>query len=224
MKRLLFLCSVLLFFACVKREESRSIDDRIVSVSFSDENTMSLNDSLHCEFIPLEIIPDNSNLIGHILKIEIVDDRIFVLDMLRSKSLQVYDMQGKYMAHVGAVGNGPGEYITPHDFYLDKEEKGITITDLSTNTRLFYDLDTYQYKGEQKIPFNSGVSIKHNNRLVWCDFNGFKKARDLYYIKVTDATMENEKYLYPADFTSPYGIHLGDALYQIDGKIHFTHP
>jgi hypothetical protein len=36
--------------------------------------------------------------------------------------------------------------------------------------------------------------------------------------------MENEKYLYPADFTSPYGIHLGDALYQIDGKIHFTHP
>jgi hypothetical protein len=224
MNKLILLSGLFILFSCSVRENNHSNNHEITSVLFSDENTLLLNDSLSCEFIPLETLSDNSNLIGHILKAVISENRMFILDAVRTKSLQVYTLQGEYITRIGEIGNGPGEYILPHNFYINEDKRKVTIEDLAKNTLLVYDLDTYQYEYEKRIPFNFMDYIETPEGFLWCDLNGFKKARDSYYIRMTDSILEDIKYIYPTDFRSAYNIKLGDLFYHINGKIHFVHP
>lgn len=116
----LFLCFV--FFNCggksVRLEESlvtQNKDMIVISPVFDEYVTFDLNhliDSLR--YIKLELTDES--LIGEITKLEIFEDRIYILDY-NTKALFVFSIEGEYLFKIHQLGNGSGEY-SQLDFLL----------------------------------------------------------------------------------------------------------
>ncbi len=70
---------------------------------------------------------NDSCLIGHIDKVVIYNNRFYILDKEKSKTLFIFDSLGKLVKKINREGKGPGEYSTPDDFVIDKEEKTVEI-------------------------------------------------------------------------------------------------
>lgn len=64
--------------------------------------------------IPLETRKDV--LIGHLDKVVLYEDKIFVLDKSIAKQVFCFDAEGRFLYKFGARGRGPGEYDEPRDF------------------------------------------------------------------------------------------------------------
>ncbi|MDR0558983.1 MAG: 6-bladed beta-propeller [Prevotellaceae bacterium] len=80
--------------------------------------------------------------VGHIDKIAVAENRIFVLDRTYSKFLFVYDRQGNFLYKIGEKGNGPGEYYSsPKDFHIDESHKTLTVFNSEMKTLFTYNWD-----------------------------------------------------------------------------------
>lgn len=139
------------------------------------------------ELIPLEIQEDN--LILDATTIKIVDDKIYILDCFSpQKSLYVFNMKGKYLGKVGKVGQGPGEYIIPYGFLIDNKKNIILIKDVAQNNLITYDLNTFDFIEQFKLPFYSSCFEQLNDEsLVWYVESGQRNTpqyRD--HIQITD--------------------------------------
>jgi hypothetical protein len=155
---------------------NKSADNGNCQEIFFDEESALRSESLSYEFIPLETRPDN--LTGIISKAEIVDNRIYLLDMTVAKTVQVYAINGQYISTVGARGNGPGEYVTPNNFRINEAAQTITIEDMVTNRLLIYDLNTYQHlsTGNVSFSFHAHMPLSDRNQ-AWYATN-LKKSWD----------------------------------------------
>ena len=90
-------------------------------------------------------------VVGEISKLVIDNDRIFILDTRKTKSLKVFDLEGKYLFSVGRVGRGPQEFFEPTDFSVFNSE--IQIYDQYTCKILTYDSQG-EFIKEDKMPFS----------------------------------------------------------------------
>lgn len=91
-------------------------------------------------------------LIGDISRILTTDEYIFILDKLKSRTLFMFDKQGKLIRTIGRSGNGKGEYVSPSDFALDKSGHRIFVLDRQVRRVLEYDYTTGAYIGFLEIP------------------------------------------------------------------------
>ncbi|MDR1881812.1 MAG: 6-bladed beta-propeller, partial [Prevotella sp.] len=217
MNKLILISLLCLLVSCADKNEH---DCQIII--FDEDKSEIQSESPQYTFIPLETRPDN--LIAHITKVEIVDNRIFTLDM-RGKNVQVFDMDGKFIAQVGAVGDAPGEYAAPHKLYINEAAKTITIIDHVKNRYMLYDLDTYQHLSTREIPFyfTSYTPLSDGNH-AWFYRYGYKKARDLYYIQITDSLFHIHAYHHGIEHLSPSVIAFQELFYPYDNKIFFHYP
>jgi hypothetical protein len=71
------------------------------------------------DFVELET--SENSLIGIISKICMIENRIYVLDIYKTRSLFMFDKQGLFIKKLAQIGNGPGEYLVINDFLVDKE-------------------------------------------------------------------------------------------------------
>jgi hypothetical protein len=198
-----------LFIACVLTSCTGGLPDGAgCREIFLDEACGMRNVSPVYRFIPLETGPDN--LIGHISKTEIVGERIFVLDMQTSNSLQVYDINGAYITRIGTSGNGPGEYVKPHDFRIDTAAQTVTVEDMIQDRLFLYDLNTYQYLSSVKVPFyfQAHIPLPGGKQAWYSEAPGYKKARDLYHLQITDSLFRPEAHHYPVEFSSSRAVSL----------------
>jgi hypothetical protein len=116
---------------------------------FPNSNTIDLNiDSLSVEesialssiIRDYKIVPLETNekcLIGMINQIEVYENKIFILDYNVARSLFVFDVDGNFLYKIGDVGKGPGEYLAPNCFAIDKKGN-ILIIDYSQKKILRY--------------------------------------------------------------------------------------
>lgn len=88
------------------------------------------------EIVRLETSP--SCLLGHINRIEMNDDYMFVAEF---QKLYAFTREGKFIAQIGEKGEGPGEYITLSSFYVDNEKRQVTIIDSYKNKFINYDFN-----------------------------------------------------------------------------------
>ncbi|MCD8179397.1 MAG: 6-bladed beta-propeller, partial [Tannerellaceae bacterium] len=127
----------------------------IISPVFDEYVTFDLNhliDSLR--YIKLELTDES--LIGEITKLEIFEDRIYILDY-NTKALFVFSIEGEYLFKIHQLGNGPGEYSQLDFFTLDRERRRIYLTDLMSYFIIEYDLKG-NYISQVKIPYwNRGI-------------------------------------------------------------------
>jgi len=91
------------------------------------------------------VILEDSELIGRVNKMYILKDSIFILDRVVAKSLLVYNKKGEFLKKIGAIGQGPGEYILPFDFSININEGLIYLLDSYSQRINIYDVNTCEY-------------------------------------------------------------------------------
>jgi hypothetical protein len=104
-------------------------------------------------FVRLETRVDN--LIGKISQIVFADNLIIVVDKWNSKSICVFDRNGRFRNKIGRIGNGPGEYISIENVSLVPGKKQLAVFDGQTS-RVHYFIYTGEYIGSERNQFGAG--------------------------------------------------------------------
>jgi hypothetical protein len=115
-----------------------------------------------CEIIEYtRIIPLETNeecLIGNINRLKIFEGNFYILDYDHSKSIFVFNADGKFKFKISNTGKGPGEYIIPRDFAIDTIRRELIILDQMQRKLLTYNLEG-DFIEERSMPFNVGGSL-----------------------------------------------------------------
>jgi hypothetical protein len=149
------------------------------------------------------ILEDNDYaIIGQISSIQVFENYIFVLDRLSAKKLFIFDKTGKYIRQIGSLGQGPGEYLSIHDFCIDAENKEI------------YLLDDYGRK-IHKYNFESGKHIKSVRLSNDYSYTYIARSGDQFYVSITPFSREkSDSLLMKIDFeTEQYQEYLSADKY-----------
>ena len=85
---------------------------------------------------------NQSCLIGSVSKMRVYDNYILILDRNMAKSLFVFDKEGHFIRTIGSIGQGPGEFVRPYDFTIDKENQTVYVLDGDSQRILKYDITT----------------------------------------------------------------------------------
>ena len=172
-----------LFVLLTSCSNSSSKSDNIEKIHFT-KNNISLSDSFDIDFVKLET--NDECLIGAISNIEVFDNRIFILDRRFTESLYVFDMNGKFISKIGSKGSGPGNYVFPIDFTIDKENRRVVIDDGNRNNLLFYDLDSYEYLYSKNHTTHFFDFLISKNQFFLFSPYGFDESRNDNYVLVTE--------------------------------------
>jgi len=135
-------------------------------------------------------------LIGNINSMQIYNDSIFILDSRSARGLFLFNKNGKFLRRIGNIGQGPGEYIEPSDFTLDKKHKFIYILDSRYQKILKYDIKSGNYINSLTIS-NSKYSSFHiqfvNGKLYADSFKYPYTLQDCMLQEINLTTGEREK-------------------------------
>jgi len=127
---------------------------------------------------------NDSCLIGDISKIRTCDQHIYILDDRIAKSLLVFDMNGRFIRRIGAVGGGPGEFVEPSDFTIDKENKTIYILDDPSQRINKYSLVSGGFINSINLDRNAkSYHIECVGGKLYADAYFFKHSKDNYLLR-----------------------------------------
>lgn len=134
--------------------------------------------------------------IGSIDKMTIVNDLIYILDR-KSNALFIYSLDGHYINRISNPGRGPHEHGTISDYYIDKHDNTITISDLS-HKLLVFDSNCVFIK-EFKPGFMIRNFSKYNDKYLFSRTNfSFEKELKFSFVEC-DSNMKIIQKLYPFD-------------------------
>lgn len=211
----------ILIVSCSTKNDQLNDQKDIPVILFNKFSYPFKAEDIECKFIPLETTTEN--LIGEISQIEILDNRIFILDWFKTKAIYVFDITGEFITRIGARGTGPGEYINPMSFFLNKQENTLSIVDLENKKILIYDSKTYNYIKSKRMPSHNNCIQLSNGSYAFFSPTAFADdKRNFCHLKIADSTMKQVKDYYPAEFISPYAYLCGSNFHKIDNNI-FVH-
>ncbi len=101
-----------------------------------------------CTLIQLETRPEC--LIGEIYKIFFYKNRLYILDRSVSKSVFVFDLNGKWISTIARVGHGPGEYINITDMFIDPLRETLNLVAFANRKIMSFSLDGKELLSETK--------------------------------------------------------------------------
>jgi len=127
---------------------------------------------------------NDSSLIGGISKIRACDQHIYILDNRIAKSLLVFDMNGRFIRRIGAVGGGPGEFVEPSDFTIDTKNKTIFILDEPSQRINKYSLVSGGFINSINLDRNAkSYHIECAGGKLYADAYFFKHSKDNYLLR-----------------------------------------
>jgi hypothetical protein len=157
----------LLFASCKKNVQSatslfpvNSDNKTTINIDINSEiiNIGDVIDSV--EYTPLETTDDC--LIGEINKIIYHDNKYYILDRVKAKTLFCFDAKGRFERKFGNLGQGPGEYVEPTDFMLTPSN--IIIFDQFARKLLFFNMDgTFSYSVALKYKMHAITSLENDS-------------------------------------------------------------
>ncbi len=118
----------------------------------------------HIDYIQLETT--QASLISNIDKIQTKDGKMYILD-IRSSSLLVFDLSGKFIRKIGNKGNGPGEYVMITDFAL--RDSVILAMDAMQMKMMLYD-SLGRLIAEKHLP-NNPPRVAFYKDIPACEYN-----------------------------------------------------
>ena len=102
----------------------------------------------------IRIAPASNLLFGEIHKIEIVDDKIYLIDRYE-RMFGVFDMSGNGLGRVGDVGRAPEEYLNITDFGIDRHGN-IHLIDGRLDKKNVYD-SHFNFVASERLPFEVDI-------------------------------------------------------------------
>jgi hypothetical protein len=219
-KYLIVLILISFLFSCSKesRKETLYVNKIISAGKINNDNFLlsSIVDSV--SFVPLETT--GKSLIRRIDKLYRTDDTIFVSDCLGSNKVLVFDGRGRFIRTIGAVGNGPGEYIEMNDFCIDTLSRCLYFLTLKS---VVY---KYGYEGNFIEKFNLGfysMRMEYNHgRLFFAGDPPPRRFREThpkgagYNLVVTDTSGRILYEEFPNEILGDNNIVLPHPFYSID--------
>lgn len=175
-------------------------------------NTGDLIDSVW--YVPLET--NEEVVIKGVDKIELYDDKIFVLDN-QQKSVLLFDANGKFVRRVGQVGRGPQEYINPINITIDTFRNQLMVYDDKQSKVMTYDLDGV-FLDEQQIGFRlNDFKVLNDSSYIVNTYlrenSHFAEISNTQFVKVNrDWEVQAVGPYYDAENCSSFG-HARDAFY-----------
>jgi hypothetical protein len=144
----LFVMFSCLILACTEQKSSSNADHIIYFDTKKSLDRFDMENLTNGTFsiIPLETTDDC--LIANIDKIEIKNNRIYIMDQL-AQSVYVFDMDGKYLDKIHKHGQGPGEYTNLS--YMTVTDSSIIVIDHFAERHLEYNLLSLNYVRGEKI-------------------------------------------------------------------------
>ena len=145
----------------------------------------------------VKLATDTNCLLGGIIKVIIEDSLIFIRDA--NEKLFVFDLNGKFRNMIGVMGNGPLEYASLSDFYVNCQKKFVCILDRIKGKIYRYTFDG-QYIEEfdcDRSVFNNAIDIHYvgENKLL---LNMNNHIGTLYnYALVNESSYKLEQFLHP---------------------------
>lgn len=140
-------------------------------------------------------------LIGYIDHACIYNDHIYILDSWISKSLFVFNNEGKYITKISAVSGGEGEFLIPYNFEIDKENNILLLNDIAQNKLLFYDIRDLKYIKSITYKEKYNAICKLTNKDLYI---GYKPMHNIHennstQIDILDSNLNKQKGLIKAD-------------------------
>jgi hypothetical protein len=108
-----------------------------IPIDIYNENIIYRNQIKDARFVKLET--SDKCQIGEIRKLETTEDRVYILDSDIAESLFVFKKNGEFLFKVARKGQGPGEYFSINDFFIDTINKTIIIFDANIRNLHYYD-------------------------------------------------------------------------------------
>jgi hypothetical protein len=147
---LLFIIAIL-FFSCKRQykvSQYNGVSEKIVLETGNSIRSDNLVDRI--EHIKLE---NNENcVIGQISQILFTDSLLIIVDNESSKSVNVFDMSGKFKCRIGSAGQGPAEYISPWHVTLHPVRQQIVVEDIIQHKILYFSY-TGEFEYSERTPF-----------------------------------------------------------------------
>lgn len=191
MKTLNLLVFTILTYALYGCTDIKQKDNCNGGITIDFKNPQSIRSSdIITEHTYIKLETSDSSLLGSVNQIEILNDRIYILDKNKTNSIFIFSIQGEFIKKLEANGNGPGEFITPQSFKIDP--KGyIYVLDRVLNRLLKYQLSDLSFIEEIRLPLPSPLSFSIIN------------SSDLfiYYYPIRKNSDLNKKQLVIADKT-----------------------
>lgn len=155
-KNIILFCIITsFFFSCKRREnystfsqqEKSEISQQVIShhnlekIKLSPYKTGYLYDQLidSVSFVKLETTDDN--LIGSIYYLLFTDDKIIAVDKENSKTITVYDKQGKFLNKVSRLGQAPDEYSFLSYVSLTADKSQLVVMDTGNMKLKYFNID-----------------------------------------------------------------------------------
>lgn len=143
-----------------KGEHYRTIK---LPASFSDDKPFRMKDVIDSIwYLPLET--NDSSVISYIEQVAVFKDYYIILDIFSNK-VMVFNKQGKFVRQLGHNGRGPGEYLDPNSFIIDKEKEEIIVHDDRSNRVIYYDINGKVIK-EKMAKYRFNQFVKYGDHYV----------------------------------------------------------
>jgi len=167
--KFIFFLFPLLIISCAKK--NLITVEEIINIDNIEEISVKATEfSSDMKIIKLE--SSDSCLVANIIKIEIEDSLIYILDDV-FKGIYIFSFDGKFMKKFSKEGHGPGEYLSIDDFIIDKNINSLEIFD-RLNMRIYiYRLDNFEFIHKIDIPLNFAFK--------------FTKKDNIYYLQTNEA-------------------------------------
>jgi hypothetical protein len=214
MLRFITFCSLLVVFSCKKVKHSDPIFNNFEIEKIQNQNikeifidsigkkilTINIPEIIDSELVNisevvgltklLKLETTDECLIGEVNKIIINDSSIFILDSRITKRVYEFNLiKGDFIRSYGRYGKGPGEYLYPIDFNIDKETNRLVILDNHKAKLLFYDLKG-SFINSTRLSFRAtSFLIEDESRYIYyagASPNEFNKEIDKYQIIIGD--------------------------------------
>lgn len=144
------------FLLCISCTKTTDLEFKNTSkIKLNPDSTEHVNMSSFVENIEfVKLSTENDKLIGGINKLVYNDDRIYALDSYNSIGLYVYNKEGDLLFDIAQYGRGPGEFMGPYDFAIDKGENQIVIFDARGRKLCYYRLNDGSFIKEEVVKFH----------------------------------------------------------------------
>lgn len=223
MMKFLLLTVLIVFCSC--SNSSTKVKDTLL---FSKERANVKMSELISDYSLIKLESSDKNLILDASMIRIWKDRIFILDCFaQDKTVWVYDMQGKHLGNLGALGPGPGEYIMPMSLVVDEANNQILVKDVAQNKLLYFDALTLSFVEERRIPFYSDCfEYLGANKLIWYVGSGCANEGDYQkHIQITDMKLSVlSNHISRMDYPKRGMYNVMTYFHRYDDTVYFHHP
>jgi hypothetical protein len=200
---------LLISFGC---QDSKKVHDGLIVFNLKNYNINT--ESIHLSKLGIESIQyislqtDTNIIISNIFNIKFSDSSFFILD-LKGRIFQ-FDNYGHFINQIGTIGKGPGEYIYPSDFDIDKSNKQVFVIPMVREkpTIIIYSFEGEFLKTIRCPDFTKKICYSNDQILCWSDnwVGKVKNINNMFLVNIEGETTKcfPDKYKYN-NFKYPNG-------------------